>query len=621
MGNEPLTIALAELAAGRVGTVEAVTIVREIANRIADGTLPGVPSPQVIRLTASGSIAVEGPIAADARTVGHAAYLLQTLLPSSDLPMRSRVPGALRLVIARAMGTLDLPPYASLAAFADALARFAAPDASLCIEALVLSRTLERQLPEPLPFAVNAIDAAAVTISDIRRARRATGLTLTDVSDRTGIPAPLLCELEWGYLRRWPAPAAARRLLVRYARATGLDDELVLRTVWPILEEQIRERDRRISEASIIDVAGHEDPIVAIDVSPVVDVSPVAAVSPVLAHYPERNSRKPRRRAIVVAALAIPALLIGIAPSLRSSLSGHHRTVAQVSTVQPASNDAIDTPAIASVESAPPQSPAPTSSIERVAVSSGVADPPSFAIVGSAMFHHPSSNARSRAESSDSAALLRITSVIDDGARNFHARPSPDGRRIAFDSDRDGARGVYLADKDGRHVRRVSGEGFAAIPSWSPDGNTLAYVRGEPSRPLVWNMWTVTLATGQHKRVTSYESGQVWGASWFPDGQRVAFTHDGQAVVMNLRSDAVRTYPSPRKAPVAGLPAVSPDGTRILFQITGDGTWLLDLRSGGMKKIVSDPSAESYTWSPDGSRVAYHSRATDTWGVWIMPTK
>ena len=607
MGNDDPTIALAELAAGRVGTVEAVTIVREIANRIAQGSLPGVPSPQVIRLSASGSIMIEGPIAADARTVGHAAYLLQTLLPSSGLPARSRVPGALRLVIARAMGTLDLPPYASLGAFADALARFAAPDASLCIEALVLSRTLDRPVPESLPVAVNALDAGAMTISDIRRARRATGLTLTDVSDRTGIPAPLLCELEWGYLRRWPAPAAARRLLLRYARATGLDDEVVLRTVWPILEEQIRYRDRKISEAGIVDVVPvhEEESIAAVD------------VPAVLAHYPERTSRKPRRRAIVVAALAIPALLIGIAPSLRSSFSAHRRTTAATATVRPDRPETLDIQQMDSVEPASSQE-APRS-IERVAVSSVVAYPPSFASVGSAMFHQPTSTARARADASDNAALLRITSVTDDGARNFHARPSPDGRRIAFDSDRDGARGVYLADKDGDHLRRVSGDGFAAIPSWSPDGKTLAYVLAEPARPHVWNMWTLTLANGQRKRVTSFEAGQVWGASWFPDGERVAFTHEGRAVVMNLRTGAVRSYPSPRKAPLAGIPAVSPDGTRALFQITGDGTWLLDLRSGVMKKVVSDPSAETYTWSPDGRRVAYHSRATDTWGVWIMP--
>src|SRR5262245_64317994 len=108
MGNDVPTIALAELAAGRVGTVEAVTIVREIANRIVCGTLPGVPSPQVIRLTPSGSIFIEGPIAADARTVAHAAYLLETLLPDPDVRTLDRVVGALRLSCGGALRSVDL---------------------------------------------------------------------------------------------------------------------------------------------------------------------------------------------------------------------------------------------------------------------------------------------------------------------------------------------------------------------------------------------------------------------------------------------------------------------------------------------------------------------------------
>src|SRR5512141_1551878 len=50
------------------------------------------------------------------------------LLPSFDVPSEFRVPGALRLVIARALGTLDLPPYPSLHDFVDALTRFSLPD-------------------------------------------------------------------------------------------------------------------------------------------------------------------------------------------------------------------------------------------------------------------------------------------------------------------------------------------------------------------------------------------------------------------------------------------------------------------------------------------------------------
>ncbi len=81
-------------------------------------------------------------------------------------------------------------------------------------------------------------------------------------------------------------------------------------------------------------------------------------------------------------------------------------------------------------------------------------------------------------------SVLRITRVVDDHAKNYHARPSPDGQQIAFDSDRDGERGIYVANVDGTNVKRVSGPGYGAIPSWSPDGTRLAFVRvGAGSAP------------------------------------------------------------------------------------------------------------------------------------------
>jgi len=115
---------------------------------------------------------------------------------------------------------------------------------------------------------------------------------------------------------------------------------------------------------------------------------------------------------------------------------------------------------------------------------------PAFASDGTALFFHTGrpGDARSALVSADSLdGDLRLMTIVDDGARNYHVQPSPDGTRIAFDSDRDGERGVYVATHEGNDVKRVSGTGFAAVPTWSPDATRLTFVRAEPGRPMAGN--------------------------------------------------------------------------------------------------------------------------------------
>jgi Tol biopolymer transport system component len=661
-------VSLGDLTTGGVVLrhVEAVTIVRELALRVSRGELPGVPSAHVIRLFPSGAISVEGPVAADGRAVTRAALLLEALLPGFDAPPELRVPGALRLVLARALGTLDLPPYASLEVFAQALSRFASSDPEATLRALVERRTSRVGLPARVPQALPAAAAQAasvalelaepsqLTVSDIRRARRATGLTLAEISRRSRIPAGLLRELEWGYLRNWPASHYGRTQLVRYARASGLDEQIVVRTVWPLLEDAASHR--------VLELPPADDRPVVADIE-----VPRAAMASLPAH-PARDRRWMRKG--VLAAMAIPALLaIGVAPALwQRSIA--QRTSTPTAAGRPldsapaASAPGVPTPRVeatstpaASVRAAatepetaaaprtgspavtlpPAERPAPASArLADSSVPSGEPRPaldmqdgptaysPAFASVGSAMFYHADSGGQSalmRADTDSNGSILRITSVVDDRARNFHARPSPDGTRIAFDSDREGERAVYTADSDGRNVRRISGEGFAAIPSWSPDGGTIAFVRAEPDRPKVWNLWTADLATGRMRRLTSYRYGQPWGGSWFPDGRRIAYSHEDRLVVLDLPTGKQRIFPTPVKGRLVRTPAVSPDGNRVMFQVYRDGTWLLELDEGSMRKVLADPSAEEYTWSPDGRRVAYHSRSAGKWGVWVMASR
>jgi hypothetical protein len=643
----PTRVLLSELSAQRVRlrAGDAVAIVSEICRQYDQGAVRGIPSAHIIRLTQHGTVVAEGPVNTDRPPVAAAAALLDELLESFDAPVEYRASGALRLIVARALGTLDLPPYASLEEFCVAIQRFAAPNLEQVVRGLFAAAAahIERDHADTAshsaPVPIELPTREALTISDVRRARRATGLSLDEISSRSHIPAQLLRELEWGYLRNWPEGLYGRAQMVRYARAAGLDESVVVNVAWPLLEEAIALRGPGKSAP-----VPAERPIEAL-----VPYAPHAVPVPAILDAEVETIELPRRRSrgFWLAALATPAVLaIALAPTLwdyarhppvpTEIVSGE----TEVTRPTPAAPERPDapTPAVASatgvhagvestrtptgtngrnVDVAAPQ---PPQDMARP-IAQPVSYSPTFSNTGTAVFFHEQDRAGSalvRADTSTRGEILKITRIVDDNAQNFHVRPSPDGASIAFDSDREGTRAVFVADADGRNVHRVSGDGFAAVPSWSPDGSRLAFVKGEEKDPRVWNLWTTELESGKLERLTSYEYGQPWGGSWFPDGSRIAYSHETELVILNLDSGAQRVFTTPIRGRLVRTPAVSPDGRRIIFQVYRDGAWLLDLRNGSMRRVLEDPTAEEYTWAPDGHRVAFHSNKAGGWGVWVM---
>jgi TolB protein len=249
---------------------------------------------------------------------------------------------------------------------------------------------------------------------------------------------------------------------------------------------------------------------------------------------------------------------------------------------------------------------------------------PAFASNGSAVFFHTGSTSDERsalamtALPASAGGDLRVMTIVDDGARNYHVQPSPDGRLVAFDSDRDGDRGVYIANRNGTQVRRISGPGYAAVPTWAPDGRRLAYIRAEPGHPKVWNLWLQSIEETEARRLTSYRFGQPWSASWFPDNRRICYTHEDKVIVMDLDTGRRREFASPVKGRIVRTPAVSPDGTKVIFQVFRTGAWLLDLTDGSMRCVLTDRTAEEFAWSPDGRQVAFHSRRSGQWGIYLL---
>lgn len=169
---------------------------------------------------------------------------------------------------------------------------------------------------------------------------------------------------------------------------------------------------------------------------------------------------------------------------------------------------------------------------------------------------------------------------------------SPNGKVIAFLSDRGGTGGLWVMNLDGTNVRRVPALGFPSDQyvqmAWSPNSRTIAVVAGRMSRV------TLSLATpGGKARALAHgqDLGQVW---WSPDGSLVTVQTNG----------AVDAYTPAGK----NAWSVSSGGPVIGWSRTGefaggpyDGrVHVVDIN--GVERF--SVAATSAAWSPEGGRLA-----------------
>jgi Tol biopolymer transport system component len=140
---------------------------------------------------------------------------------------------------------------------------------------------------------------------------------------------------------------------------------------------------------------------------------------------------------------------------------------------------------------------------------------------------------------------------------NRHATWSPDGKRLAIRSERDGPPQIYLLDADGsgRVVRLTTndgGSGTADIPySWSPDGRLLAYVHLTSTSGSDVMVMHVDDPARRTDRVMHVSSGDA-GPEFSPDGHWLAYASDDDS---GRRQVYVQAYPGP-----GGKHQISTDG-------------------------------------------------------------
>jgi TolB protein len=182
---------------------------------------------------------------------------------------------------------------------------------------------------------------------------------------------------------------------------------------------------------------------------------------------------------------------------------------------------------------------------------------------------------------------------------------------LAFSSDRDGFKEIYLMDYDGRNQRRISAhKSISLSPSWSGLGDRIAYVSFFSGAPA---LYLADIASGVKSPLVtdgSFNSSPAIS----PDGSRVAFSRsvDGNPEIFVVDLDGKNLRRLTYSGGIDTNPAWSPTGREIAFTSSRAGSpqiFVIDAEGANSRRVTFEGDYnDGAAWNPDGTVVVYASR-------------
>jgi Tol biopolymer transport system component len=223
--------------------------------------------------------------------------------------------------------------------------------------------------------------------------------------------------------------------------------------------------------------------------------------------------------------------------------------------------------------------------------------------------------------------------LTNEAGRQAYPSFSPDGQQVAYSAQSAGDDDLHI------FVRPVSGGPSKQLtnrnsndvgPAWSPDGTTLAFLRLDEGRAQAILM---PAGGGPERKLAEFdaaeESESSPSLSWTRDGQSLAAVVGGEKQVaaialISVGNGTLRRITNPPEGSLGdSTPIVSPDGKSLAFVRKTDGdhadVFLCDLNGGSLRQLSFDGNlVRGLAWSIGGQDVIYSSDRAG-WRLWRLP--
>jgi Tol biopolymer transport system component len=220
------------------------------------------------------------------------------------------------------------------------------------------------------------------------------------------------------------------------------------------------------------------------------------------------------------------------------------------------------------------------------------------------------------AVSGTGTGLTRLTNGV---ANDVRPAWSPDGKRIAFASDRDGAPQIYVMNADGGSVSRLTNNSATdGMPSWSPDGRKIVFRSNRAG--AFFKLYSMN-ADGTDQTQLTFGPGADRWARYSPDGQRIEFTHavddgtNGPEAIWIMHADGSQLRKLTPDDLQAGMGDWSPDGSLIVFgnnacrSCPSTDVFVMNPAGHNIRRLTDQVSLAGNNafpkWSPDGRQIGF----------------